>query len=43
MYVTYGYYESKYLLDREPVIPEDDFQFWEKQAQRILNQYTCDR
>ena len=43
MHVTYGYYESKYLLDREPVIPEDDFQFWEKQAQRILNQYTFNR
>ena len=43
MYVTYGYYESKYLFDREPVIPEDDFQFWEKQAERVLNQHTFSR
>lgn len=43
MYVNYGYYESKYLCDREPVVPEDDFRFWEKQAERVLNQYTFGR
>lgn len=43
MYVDYGYYESNYLSGREPVVPEDDFPFWEKQAQRILNQYTFNR
>lgn len=40
MYVNYGYYESKYLLGREPTVPEDDFLFWEKQTERVLNQYT---
>ncbi len=43
MYVNYGYYESKYLLDREPTVPEDDFMFWEKQTERILNQHTFGR
>lgn len=43
MYVNYGYYESKYLCDREPVVPEDDFRFWEKQAARVVDQYTFDR
>lgn len=43
MYVNYGYYESKYLLGREPTVPEDDFMFWEKQTERVLNQYTFGR
>lgn len=43
MYVNYGYYESKYLCDREPVVPEDDFCFWEKQAARVVDQYTFGR
>lgn len=43
MYVNYGYYESKYLLGREPTVPEDDFMFWEKQTERALNQYTFGR
>nr|DAZ16288.1 MAG TPA: Head Tail Connector Protein [Caudoviricetes sp.] len=40
MYVNYGYYESKYLCDREPVVPEDDFRFWERQAARVVDQCT---
>ena len=43
MYVNYGYYESKYLLGREPTVPEDDFMFWEKQTERVLNQHTFGR
>lgn len=43
MYVNYGYYESKYLLGREPTVPEDDFMFWEKQTERVLNQHTFNR
>lgn len=43
MYVNYGYYESKYLCDREPVVPEDDFRFWEKQAARVVDQCTFGR
>ncbi|WP_291518878.1 hypothetical protein [Blautia sp. CAG:237] len=41
--MNYGYYESKYLLGREPTVPEDDFMFWEKQTERVLNQYTFGR
>ena len=43
MYVNYGYYESKYLCDREPVVPEDDFRFWERQAARVVDQCTFGR
>lgn len=43
MYVNYGYYEAKYLCDREPVVLEDDFRFWEKQAARVVDQYTFGR
>ena len=43
MYASYGYYETTYLMGREPKIPEDDFRFWEKQAERVLNQYTFSR
>ena len=43
MYASYGYYESTYLMERESKIPEDDFCFWEKQAERVLNQYTFSR
>lgn len=43
MYVNYGYYESKYLCDREPVVPEDDFRFWERQAVRVVDQCTFGR
>lgn len=43
MYVPYSYYVSEYLMGRKPKIPEEDFQFWEKQAERVLNQYTFSR
>lgn len=43
MHASYGYYESIYLMDRKPKIPEEDFYFWEKQAERVLNQYTFSR
>ena len=43
MYASYGYYETTYLMGRKPKIQEEDFQFWEKQAERVLNQYTFSR
>lgn len=43
MYASYNYYESGYLMGRDPKLSEDDFPFWEKQAERVLNQYTFSR
>lgn len=43
MYASYNYYESGYLMGRDPKLSEDEFPFWEKQAERVLNQYTFSR
>ena len=43
MYSDRKYYETGYLLGRSPVIPEDIYPYWEKQAERVLNQYTLSR
>lgn len=43
MYVNYGYYESRYLLGRNPVITEEVFSFWEKQAVSVLISCTFGR
>lgn len=43
MYVTYDYYKSGYLMGHDPKVPEKEFPFWEKQAERVLNQYTFSR
>lgn len=43
MYASHEYYVSEYLLGRENAIPGDIFQYWEKQAEKILNQYTFSR
>ena len=40
MYASYNYYESGYLMGRDPKLSEDEFPLWEKQAERVLNQYT---
>lgn len=42
-YVDYAYYISGYLQGKAPAVPEDEFLFWEKQAERVLNQYTFSR
>lgn len=42
-YVNYSYYENHYLLGREPTLEEDDFLYWERQAERVLDQYTFSR
>lgn len=43
MYADRNYYESDYLLGRSPTIPEGIYPYWEKQAERVLNQYTLSR
>ena len=43
MYTSYKYYESGYLMGRDPKLSEDEFPLWEKQAERVLNQYTFSR
>ena len=43
MYADYGYYTDGYLLGRSPAVPEAVFPYWEKQAERVLNQYTFSR
>ena len=42
-YATYSYYELKYLLGRNPTVPEDAFFYWEKQARIEIDKYTFDR
>ena len=39
-YADYSYYETGYLLGRSPVVSEEDFPFWEKQAEKELDKYT---
>ena len=43
MYTSYNYYESGYLMGRDPKLSEDEFPLWEKQAERVLNQYAFSR
>ena len=42
-YVDYEYYVSGYLLGRSPAVPDEDFLFFEKQAEKVLNQHTFSR
>ena len=42
-YAEQKYSVSGYLLGRSPAVPEAVFPYWEKQAERIIDQYTFDR
>lgn len=42
-YTSYEYYTSDYLLGRTPAVPEEEFLYWEKQAQREIDAYTFGR
>lgn len=42
-YATRDYYISGYLQGRFPVVPETEFLFWEKQAERVIDSYTFNR
>ena len=43
VYVEYAYYISEYLLGKFPAVPEKDFPYWEKQAQREIDRFTFGR
>lgn len=43
MYADHAYYASEYLLGRAPAVPEDEFQYWEKQARTVVDRQTFDR
>lgn len=43
MYVTIDYYLNNFLGNRDPVIPDTEFKYWEKQASRELDHVTFDR
>lgn len=42
-YADYSYYETGYLLGRSPAVSEEDFPFWENQAEKELDKYTFGR
>lgn len=42
-YADYDYYVDNYLLGRAPAVPDIDFPYWEKQAERLLDQHTFGR
>ena len=42
-YTDYSYYGEYYLLGRSPAVSEEDFPFWEKQAEKELDKYTFGR
>lgn len=42
-YTDYSYYVEYYLLGRSPVVSEEDFPFFEKQAEKELDKYTFGR
>lgn len=43
VYADYAYYESGYLLGKAPAVPEDVFQYWEKQARAEIDALTFGR
>lgn len=43
MYAEYGYYQEEYLSGREPVIPETEYAYWEKQARQEIDKRTMGR
>lgn len=42
-YADFSYYSSGYLLGKSPVIPDEEFSYWEKQAGHIIDQHTFGR
>lgn len=42
-YADYGYYVTGYLVGKNPVIPDSEFSFWEKQARSELDKRTFSR
>ncbi len=42
-YVNYNYYINDYLLGKSPVVPEEVFPYYEKQARSEVDRYTFNR
>lgn len=43
MFATYKFYTSEYLMGRAPSIPEEDYPFWESEAELEINARTFGR
>lgn len=43
IYADYRYYVQDYLIGKEPVIPETEFDFFEKQAAKEIDMHTFKR
>ena len=43
MYADFGLYVDGYLIGKTPIIPEDDFAFWEQEAEQIIDRCTFGR
>lgn len=42
-YADYTYYLDDYLLGKDPVLPEETFRYWEKQAGTEIDKHTFGR
>ena len=40
VYVDYEFYTSEYLLGKTPVVPEESFLYWEREARAQVDLYT---
>lgn len=43
MFATYKFYTSEYLMGRAPSVPEQEYAFWEAEAEREINSRTFGR
>ena len=43
MYADYEFYTSGYLLGKSPVVPEESFLYWEREARAQIDLYTFGR
>ena len=43
MYADYEFYTSGYLLGKSPVVPEEFFLYWEREARTQIDRYTFGR
>ena len=43
MYADYEFYTSGYLLGKSPVVPEESFLYWEREARAQVDLYTFGR
>lgn len=42
-YVDYAYYKDGYLLGKAPAVPDKEFMFWERLAEKEIDTYTYNR